>query len=85
MITEPAPSAYRPPSALLDTVELLGAAEAPEVMSRIRVLLGNSEALEQLQALAYHYFGDVSSQQSTKRFEDAVERAYQIQRGLEPT
>ena len=85
VITEPAPSAYRPSSALLDTIELLGAAEASEVMSRIRVLLGNSEALEQLQALAYHYFGDVSSQQSTKRFEDAVERAYQIQRGLEPT
>lgn len=29
--------------------------------------------------LTYHYFGDVSAQQSTKRFEDAIERAYQIQ------
>jgi hypothetical protein len=80
VITEPAPSAYRPPSALLDSVQLLGAAEAREVLSRIRVLQGDSAATEQLRSLAYHYFGDVAAQQSTKRFEDAIERAYQIQR-----
>jgi hypothetical protein len=79
VITEPAPSAYRPPSALLDTVPLLGAAEASEVLTKIRALQGNSDASAQLRGLAYHYFGDVSAQQSTKRFEDAIERAYEIQ------
>jgi hypothetical protein len=79
VITEPAPTAYRPASPLLDTLPLLGVAEAGEVLSRIRALQGDSAAGEQLRELAYHYFGDVSAQQSTKRFEDAIERAYQIQ------
>jgi hypothetical protein len=79
VITEPASSAFRPRSALLDTVPLLGAAESGEVLSKIRVLQGDSVAREKLRDLAYHYFGDVSAQQSTKRFEDAIERAYQIQ------
>jgi hypothetical protein len=79
VITEPAPTAYRPPSALLDAVPLLSAAEAPEVTSKIRALQGDSDARVQLRGLAYHYFGDVSAQQSTKRFEDAIEYAYQIQ------
>jgi CDP-Glycerol:Poly(glycerophosphate) glycerophosphotransferase len=79
VITEPAPTAYRPPSALLDAVPLLSAAEASEVLSRIRALQGDSDAREQLRGLAYHYFGDISAQQSTKRFEDAIEYAYQIQ------
>ena len=80
MITEPAPSAYRPASPLLDALPLLGAAEAGDVVSRIRALQGDPAAAEQLRGLTYHYFGDVSAQQSTKRFEDAIERAYQIQR-----
>ena len=80
VITEPAPGAYRPRSALLDSIALLGTAEALDVMSRIRALQTDSEAREQLRGLTYHYFGDVSNQQSTKRFEDAIERAYQIQR-----
>ena len=79
VITEPAPSAYRPISPLLDTLPLLGIAEAGEVLSKIRALQGDSAAGEQLRDLAYHYFGDVSAQQSTKRFEDAIEHAYQIQ------
>jgi hypothetical protein len=79
VITEPAPTAYRPPSALLHAVPVLSAAEASEVLSRIRVLQDDSAAREQLRGLAYHYFGDVSAQQSTKRFEDAIEYAYQIQ------
>jgi hypothetical protein len=80
VITEPAPGAYRPPSPLLDAVRLLGAAEAGEVVARIRELQGDPAAMEQLRGLTYHYFGDVSAQQSSKRFEDAIERAYQIQR-----
>jgi hypothetical protein len=80
VITEPAPSAYRPPSRLLDTLPLLGAHEVAEVVARIFALQGDPVAREQLRDLAYHYFGDVSAQQSTKRFEDAIERAYQIQR-----
>ena len=79
VITEPAPRAYRPRSALLDSIALLSSTEASDVMSRIRALQSDSEAREQLRALTYHYFGDVSNQQSTKRFEDAIERAYQIQ------
>ena len=79
VITEPAPSAYRPISPLLDTLPLLGIAEAGEVLSKIRALQGDSAAGEPLRDLAYHYFGDVSAQQSTKRFEDAIEHAYQIQ------
>jgi hypothetical protein len=79
VITEPAPSAYRPISPVLDTLPLLGVAEAGEVLSKIRALQGDSAAGEQLRDLAYHYFGDVSAQQSTKRFEAAIEHAYQIQ------
>jgi hypothetical protein len=79
VITEPAPSAYRPPSPLLDALPLLGAGEAGAVAARIRALQGDRAAGEQLRGLTYHYFGDVSAQQSTKRFEDAIERAYQIQ------
>jgi hypothetical protein len=80
VITEPSSSAYRPPSPLLDALPLLGAAEAGEVVSRILALQGDPTAMEQLHGLTYHYFGDVSVPQSTKRFEDAIERAYQIQR-----
>ena len=80
VITEPSPSAYRPASPLLDALPLLGAAEAGQVVSRIRALQADPEAREQLRGLTYHYFGDLSAQQSTKRFEDAIERAYQIQR-----
>jgi hypothetical protein len=79
VITEPAQSAYRPISPLLDTLPLLGVAESGEVLKKIRALQGDSAAGEQLRDLAYHYFGDVSAQQSTKRFEDAIEHAYQIQ------
>ena len=79
LITEPAASAYRPPSALLDALTLLGAAEASDVVSRIRALQSDADTMRQLRGLGYHYFGDVSAQQSTKRFEDAIERAYQIQ------
>jgi hypothetical protein len=80
VITELAPGAYRPPSPLLDAVPLLGASEAGEVVARILALQGDPAEMEQLRGLTYHYFGDVSAQQSTKRFEDAIERAYQIQR-----
>ena len=80
VITEPAASAYRPPSPLLDALPLPGAGEAGEVVAKVRALQTDAAAREQLRGLTYHYFGDVSSQQSTKRFEDAIERAYQIQR-----
>ena len=80
VITEPAPSAYRPRVPLLDALRCWVRRRPADVMSRIRALQGDSAAREQLRGLAYHYFGDVSNQQSTKRFEDAIERAYQIQR-----
>lgn len=78
VITEPSATAYRPRSALLDAVQLLGATEASEVLLRIRALQEDRHAMAQLRGLAYHYFGDVSAQQSTKRFENAIERAYQL-------
>jgi len=78
VITEPSATAYRPRSALLDAVQLLGATEASEVLLRIRALQEDRNAMAQLRDLAYHYFGDVSAQQSTKRFENAIERAYQL-------
>ena len=80
VITEPGRRAYRPDSPLLDALPLLGAAEAGLVVAKIRSLQGDPAAMERLRGLTYHYFGDVSAQQSTKRFEDAIERAYQIQR-----
>jgi hypothetical protein len=80
VITEPGRGAYRPASPLLDALPLLGVAEAGEVVARIRSLQADPAARERLRGLMYHYFGDVSAQQSTKRFEDAIERAYQIQR-----
>jgi hypothetical protein len=80
VITEPAATAYRAASPLLNTLPLIRVAEAGDVLSIIRTLQGDSVAREQLRGLAYHYFGDVSAQQSTKRFEEAIERAYQIQR-----
>jgi nucleotide-binding universal stress UspA family protein len=67
-------------SPLLDALPLLRFAEAGDVSSIIRTLQGDSAVREQRRGLAYHYFGDVSAQQSTKRFEEAIERAYQIQR-----
>jgi CDP-Glycerol:Poly(glycerophosphate) glycerophosphotransferase len=80
VITEPAETAYRPASPLLNMLPLLRSAEAGDVLSKIRTLQGDSAAREQLRGLAHHYFGDVTAQQSTKRFEEAIERAYQIQR-----
>ena len=80
VITEPAPSAYRPPSRLLDTLPLLGAGDVGEVVARILAFQRDPATREQLRDLTYHYFGDVGARQSTKRFEDAIERAYQIQR-----
>lgn len=80
LITEPAATAYRPASPLLNTLPSIPVAEAGDVLSRIRTLQADSAVREQLRGLAYHYFGDVSAQQSTKRFEEAIERAYQIQR-----
>jgi len=80
VVTEPAAAAYRPASPLLDMLPLLRLDEAGDVLSKIRTLQGDSAAREQLRGLAYHYFGDVTAQQSTKRFEEAIERAYQIQR-----
>src|SRR4029450_12627796 len=47
-ITEPAATAYRPVSPLLDTLPLLSVAAAGDVLSRIRAFQGDSVAREQL-------------------------------------
>jgi hypothetical protein len=67
VITEPAPSAYRPPSALLDALPLLPADRAGD----LALLL--PERSPRLAALSEHYFGETADRASTRRFEAALE------------
>ncbi|MDN5762927.1 MAG: CDP-glycerol glycerophosphotransferase family protein [Microlunatus sp.] len=65
-VTEPAPEAYRPPSPLLDALDLVPASRAGD----IRVLLpARSSALA---ALTRRYFGETADRSSTRRFEAAL-------------
>ena len=67
VITEPAAEAYRPRSALLDSLDLL----PPERAGDIRELLPSPSA--ELSALTRHYFGDITTGASTRRFEEALD------------
>ena len=66
-ITEPAAEAYRPESALLDSLPLVPADRAGD----IEVLLPPQSA--ELAALTRHYFGDITAGASTRRFEAALD------------
>lgn len=66
-ITEPAAEAYRPASALLDSLPLVPADRAGE----IEELLPPPSA--ELAALTRHYFGDITAGASTRRFEAALD------------
>jgi hypothetical protein len=66
VITEPAAGAYRPPSRLLEALQLLPAERAGD----IEALLPEADA--QLEELTRHYFGDTADGASTRRFEAAL-------------
>ncbi len=72
VVTEPAATAYRPVSPLLERLPLLVAADAAEVLARLAVVD------PELAALSRHYFGDTADRASTARFHAAIERAYAI-------
>lgn len=66
VITEPDSGAYRPPSALLDTLGLLPAARAGDIEALL------SEPSPELAELTRHYFGETANGASTARFEAAL-------------
>jgi CDP-Glycerol:Poly(glycerophosphate) glycerophosphotransferase len=82
VITEPvAESAYRPPSALLDALPLLPAAEAREVrvvLQRMGVDGGRAPRDPRLIELAGYYFGETAGRASSRRFAAAIEQAYAL-------
>jgi hypothetical protein len=67
VITEPAPTAFRPVSALLDALPLLPAARAADLTA----LLPESDA--ELAALSRFYFGETAAGASSRRFQDALD------------
>ncbi len=71
VITRPAEGVYLPSSRLLDSLPLLPPDEADDVLRRL--LDGGSPAL--LENVAEHYFGDTSPGASTRRFEEALDKA----------
>jgi hypothetical protein len=77
VVTEPAPTAFRPASPLLDRLPLLPASDAGQV---IRVLeargLGRDQPNPEVAELARYYFGVTSGRASTARFLAAIERCY---------
>jgi hypothetical protein len=75
LITEPVePRAYRPPSALLDALPLLPAAEVGQALKQLVGPAGEARRAR-LQGLSQFYFGDTSPGASTRRFEAALEAA----------
>ncbi len=80
LVTEPVePQVFRPPSALLDSLRLLRADQADQIVSVLAELDGNSAtesgAALTLAELAEHYFGETAEQGSSRRFEAAVDAA----------
>lgn len=70
VVTEPAATAYRAASPLLERLPLLGADD-------ILLLLGRlAEPDPGLAALSRHYFGETADRASTARFHAAIEQAY---------
>jgi len=79
VVTEPVdPLADRPPSPLLDSLRLLPADRAPEVVGLLDeslAPLGRTTSALTLAELASYYFGDTAHRASTRRFEAAIEAA----------
>jgi hypothetical protein len=76
VVTEPAPSATRPRSAMLDRLPLLAAGDAAQVLAR----LADQDAAA-LGDLTRHYFGETAGRASTARFHAAVEGCYALTGG----
>lgn len=70
VVTEPAPTAQRPPSPLLDRLVLLAPADAGDVLARLAVVE------PELADLSRYYFGETTDRASTARFLAAIEQAY---------
>ncbi|HYP43873.1 MAG TPA: CDP-glycerol glycerophosphotransferase family protein [Propionibacteriaceae bacterium] len=79
VVTEPVnPRADRPPSLLLDSLRLLGADQAGQVVSRLednKAAVDRDEPTLGLAELTTYYFGDTTGRASTRRFQAAIEQA----------
>ena len=71
VVTEPAHTAYRPASPLLERLPLL----APEAAGRVLERLGEQDG-RALAELTRYYFGETLGRASTTRFHAAIEQAY---------
>lgn len=77
VVTEPAPTAFRPASPLLDRLPLLPASDAGQVMRVLEARgLGHDQPNPEVTELARYYFGATSGRASTARFLAAIERCY---------
>lgn len=85
VVTEPAPSAYRPASPLLDRLPLLPAGGAGRVLEVLRDRgLDGGDPDPGVGELARHYFGETADRASTARFLAAVEDCYTLATGSRP-
>jgi hypothetical protein len=79
VVTEPAPTAFRPASPLLDQLPLLPASEAGHVRRALDARgLGSSRTDVRLEELTRYYFGETADRASTARFLAAVETCYAL-------
>jgi hypothetical protein len=79
VITEPAPTAYRPASPLLDRLPLLAAGQAGEVVAALEDLgLGRGGRDAGLEELSRYYFGVTEERASTARFLAAIQACYAL-------
>jgi hypothetical protein len=79
VVTEPARSAFRPASPLLDRLPLLRPDQAGAVLALLRERgLGRDEPDLGLQELSRHYFGETADRASTGRFLAAIEACYAL-------
>jgi hypothetical protein len=77
VVTEPAPTAFRPASLLLDRLPLLAASEAGHVVRALEARgFGGDGRDPGLEELTHHYFGETADRASTARFLSAVETCY---------
>jgi hypothetical protein len=82
LVTEPASTAYRPASPLLDRLPLLAADQAGQVLDVLRARgLDGGDPDPALATLARHYFGETADRASTARFLAAVEDCYALTLG----
>ncbi len=71
VVTEPARTAFRPPSPLVDRLPLLAAEDAGRVLDRL-----DGQDTAALSELTRSYFGETAGRASTARFQAAIEACY---------